>query len=326
MSGDTSDKCYIYFDKLITIANYVISQYTGVQGENSLYFHNANLENGANDNSYRYAGSSDSVNNFVCFGTNTNPCPNDNLYRIIGVFGENYHGVSGEQLVKIIKATIATKELLGTDGTYASIMDNSYLWTKQKTCPTEVAYSDSSLLQLANKNIIAAPNPGDGTCTDWQYSDLNTINLNINYIEVIGTYWSKFIENSTWYTSNISSRELTAYEIFQEEIKNGTKKLNSKIGLMYVSDYGFAANPSKWTTSVVNYNNDQSINWLNNGISEWTITVLDTYILTIHNNGGISNVDGVDNYYNVRPTFYLSSSVLYKSGTGTISDPYILED
>ena len=42
--------------KLPTLAEYVISQYTGTQGENSLYYHNSSLTNGAGDNSYRYAG------------------------------------------------------------------------------------------------------------------------------------------------------------------------------------------------------------------------------------------------------------------------------
>jgi hypothetical protein len=38
------------------LTEYVISQYTGTQGENELYYHDSNLANGAGDNSYRYAG------------------------------------------------------------------------------------------------------------------------------------------------------------------------------------------------------------------------------------------------------------------------------
>lgn len=82
--------------KLPTLAEYVKSQYTGTQGENNIYYHTSTLTNGAKDNSYRYAGASDQVNNFVCFGSTTSPCPTDNLYRIIGVFGENNHGVTGK--------------------------------------------------------------------------------------------------------------------------------------------------------------------------------------------------------------------------------------
>ena len=84
----------------------------------NIYHHTSSLANGAGDNSYRYAGASDQVNNFVCFGSTTSPCPTDNLYRIIGVFGENNHGVTGKQLVKLIKYDYATSNLLGTDGDY----------------------------------------------------------------------------------------------------------------------------------------------------------------------------------------------------------------
>ena len=86
--------------------------------DDTLYHHTSSLANGAGDNSYRYAGASDQVNNFVCFGSTTKPCPTDNLYRIIGVFGENNHGVTEKQLVKLIKYDYATSNLLGTDGDY----------------------------------------------------------------------------------------------------------------------------------------------------------------------------------------------------------------
>ena len=42
-------------------------------GENGLYYHDADLANGAEDNSYRYAGAN--PNNYVCFGSTTTPCP-----------------------------------------------------------------------------------------------------------------------------------------------------------------------------------------------------------------------------------------------------------
>ena len=70
-----------------TLAEYVISQYTGTQGENGIYYHNSALTNGAGDNSYRYAGASDSVNNYICLGSDEATCPEANLFRIIGVFG-----------------------------------------------------------------------------------------------------------------------------------------------------------------------------------------------------------------------------------------------
>ena len=74
--------------KLPTLGEYVKSQYTETQGKNSLYYHNSSLTNGAGDNSYRYAGASDSVNNYICLGSDEATCPDANLFRIIGVFGD----------------------------------------------------------------------------------------------------------------------------------------------------------------------------------------------------------------------------------------------
>ena len=67
--------------------------------DDTLYHHDGSLENGISDGSYRYAGASSSVNNYVCFGSTADTCPDDNKYRIIGVFGDQ---------VKLIKATVAT--------------------------------------------------------------------------------------------------------------------------------------------------------------------------------------------------------------------------
>ena len=51
-----SAKVMIQKEKINLLADYVKSLYTGTQGENSIYYHDANLTNGAGDNSYRYAG------------------------------------------------------------------------------------------------------------------------------------------------------------------------------------------------------------------------------------------------------------------------------
>ena len=63
--------------------------------DNTLYYHDSTLANGAGDNSYRYAGASDSVNNYICLGSDSTTCPDANLFRIIGVFGDQ---------VKVIRA------------------------------------------------------------------------------------------------------------------------------------------------------------------------------------------------------------------------------
>ena len=120
MQGNVSDKCYVYFDKILTLVKYVISQYTGTQGDNALYYHNSTLTNGAGDNSYRYAGASDSVNNYICLGSDEATCPDANLFRIIGVFGDK---------TKVIRAkSVGDKEWnTSADNTWSSSSLNTYL-------------------------------------------------------------------------------------------------------------------------------------------------------------------------------------------------------
>ena len=79
------------------------------QEMSSMYYHTSSLANSAADNSYRYAGAN--VNNYVCFGSDAASCPSANLYRIIGVFGNE---------VKLIKNT--------SYGSYAWDSGNSNTW------------------------------------------------------------------------------------------------------------------------------------------------------------------------------------------------------
>ena len=106
--------------KLPTLGEYVKSQYTETQGKNSLYYHNSSLTNGAGDNSYRYAGASDSVNNYICLGSDEATCPDANLFRIIGVFGDK---------TKVIRAkSVGDKEWnTSADNTWSSSSLNTYL-------------------------------------------------------------------------------------------------------------------------------------------------------------------------------------------------------
>ncbi len=289
--------------------------------DDTLYHHTSSLANGAGDNSYRYAGASDQVNNFVCFGSTTSPCPTDNLYRIIGVF---------EDKVKLIKYDYANSNLLGTNGAYLN--DTKYKWSSLKTCPSSLGYVSNNVVFLA---IPEATNEG---CNLWNYSDLNKINLNTNYLNNIGTKWSNMIEDATWRVSGYSTESVTPSEMYTEEITNAPKTYGpndgtSKIGLMYVSDYGFAASPSAWTKTLNNYSGNDAngtsiitINWMYMGYYDWTLTPnsSDSHRgFYLFNNGNLY-YGSANNGYGSRPVMYLKSSVLYARGSGTKNSPITL--
>ena len=329
VSGNLSDKCYVYFDIYQpTLAEYIKSQYTGTQGENNIYYHDSDLANGAGDNSYRYAGAN--PNNFVCFGSDTSPCPTDNLYRIIGVFGENYHGVTGKQLVKLIKYDYMTTDELGTDGDYSQTykewgMDSTYKGT----------YGDGERIGVYYWNYKAT---GSATNT-WSTSLLNKTNLNTNFINNIGTTWANKIATVTWKVggntyANIS--DVVPATTYQNEIVNpvttnttdNATTYSAKIGLMYVSDYGFAASPDAWTLTMSSYNNTTATNnnWMYMGLYEWTISRIADYSdrAFLVFSAGLVSYSRVNGLSGVRASFSLESSVSYVSGSGSMSDPIVI--
>ena len=255
-------------EKKPLLADYIKGLYTS-QGTNGLYYHTSSLANSAKDNSYRYAGAN--PNNYVCFGSDAATCPNNNLYRIIGIFGNE---------TKLIKATSYGK----------------YTWD-----------SDGGI--------------------QWNTSDIKNV-LNNSYLNSLSSTWQNKITNHIYYVGGYSTIDATS-RLFYNAESSGTT-WTGKIGLMYVSDFGFAASNNYWTTDLINYDGGASSNdWLFLGSDEWTITPSLEYNGTLGNIYIILNFSGGYVAYSAseksnvaRPAFYLNSDVQYVSGTGSQSDPF----
>ena len=240
--------------------------------DNTLYYHDSTLANGAGDNSYRYAGASNSVNNYICLGSDTTTCPDANLFRIIGVFGDQ---------TKVIRAK--------------SVGNKQWHTSESNT---------------------------------WSTSSLNTY-LNGEYLTSLGTLADK-IATTTWKVEVAGTRnDIYLNDVpkiaYQYEVGSSASSttVDKKIGLMYVTDYGFAADSSGWTKYLMDYNSNTSKNWLYLGSDEWTIlssrggTDLAFYV---DSTGNVGRSD-VTNSNAVRPSFNLLSSTTYVSGSGSMSDP-----
>ena len=297
LKTSTSDKCYVYFDKepeVTYLADYIKNTvYTGVDGENGLYYHDGvgtytNADQEAGDYSYRYAGAD--PNNYVCFGSDAETCPEDNLYRIIGVF---------EDQVKLIKNTRI----------------GGQFW--------------SGSLEIGNN--------------EWSNSTLNTGTLNGTYLNGFGTRWSNMISTTDWKVGGMTGSngyEANVKTAYNYELGSNSSNTiySAKIGLMYVSDYGYAASPSAWTINLGIYNNytNTSKSWLNLGADdEWTISRMsdNTYnaflvgyygIFAFRVYLGTGGGAGVDNDFGVHPTFYLQPFAEISRGDGTKENPFRL--
>ena len=326
VTGNLSDKCYVYFDIYQpTLAEYIKSQYTGIQGENGIYYHNSSLSNGAGDNSYRYAGAN--PNNYVCFGSNETTCPEENLYRIIGVFDKS---------VKLIKYDYATSEMLGTNGLYSEDVEianfSNYKGSLNNIAMFKTAY-DSSLaynnetmiIKLSNhKGSLAAGDPCDSAIIDnIKFTPLGEINLNTNFVNYLSDSFKTKIKNNSWIINMFinSAYSDTVQNIFLIEHASDGIAYEAKIGLMYASDYGYASNPNLWTMTMDNYT-DTNIglnNWMYMGVKENIITDYQSPCnrIIISSNGSLDFISSSMVTTAIRPAFYLEPSVTYKSGLGT---------
>ena len=259
-------------DDTVLLADYIKSKYTS-QGSNGIYYHTSSLANSAADNSYRYAGAN--PNNYVCFGSDAASCPSANLYRIIGVFGNE---------VKLIKST--------SYGNYVWDSGNSNTW-----------------------NSSTKP-------------DIRTT-LNSTFLGTLSSTWQNKIATHAYKVGGMARNDsATAKEYYNTEVGSSSSSTTDsmKIGLMYVSDYGFAASTSDWTVALYDYgySTNRDNNWMNLGNNEWTISRTSnnsTNAFQARATSRVNGVNSVDNLDAVRPVFYLTSSTQYVSGSGTQSDP-----
>ncbi len=257
---------------------------------------------------YRYVGTNPS--NYACFGSEESICPEDNLYRIIGVIPtqEKVNGVY-ENRVKLIK--------------------NDYY--------TE---TESGLLTNTNNNWPAKGGYGyrwsqSGLSNLWEESQLNKKVLNTIYWNHLGEY-QEYISKSIWYLGTyrfdtvLQTTTNEFYNMERNKIRTpfgGNYMTLTNIGLMYASDFGFSIN-EQFDSPLSKRTNTWLYEAIEGKYYEWGITPESTshgYARCINfSQYGVSAYGAYDkeNVFGIRPTFYLNVNVLYGGGDGTIENPY----
>ena len=276
------------------INNYIISLSGQTQGTGEV----------VQENGYRYEGKD--PNNYIWF--------NNELWRIIGVFDENSHGVSSQNLVKIIR-----NDSIG-----------GLAWHKSNTND----WTTSSLMNLLNGAYLNSEN---GTGGEYCYGYSTTMGANCDYRETgINDTYRSMIENVTWYLGGRPGSSATADTFYTAErgttVCSGRPTSNTGyIGLMYPSDYGYSVLSSSCarTTNLGSYDTATcgAQSWLYGQGTEWTITPHSSYDYVAFafdysgslDYGAIAKVG-----YATRPVLYLDSSVYVIDGDGSQSDPYII--
>ena len=273
----------------------------------------ADTETDAYDN-IRYVGAN--PNNYLSF--------NGETWRIIGVFNVyNNDTQKTEKLVKIIR-----NDSLGNyswDTSASSINRGLGIneWRQAKL-----------MIELNTDYINTSQTVGT---TTWYNGNINSKSGSYDYKNNIKSRYIDKIANVRWnlggYDSFSTVKNHYVAERGTTHISNpsdGVKRTDywdGKVGLMYPSDYGYASTDDGCRNNLQNCDSYKENNWLFNSSNQLTLSpsssVPDTVFYVTFS--GYVNSRGAYNTSGVRPVLFLKSDVVIAEGTGTESDPFILE-
>ena len=264
------------------------------------------------DQNIRYYGSD--PNNYVSF--------NNELWRIIGVFGNN---------VKLVR-----KDSLG-----------SLSWDSSESSVNN-GYGVNEWSQADLKNYLNTMYYGGTTVTCYGGTENSTTTCPTNTIDETS---KSLIDYHTWNTGAIEYDTTTDTLAFYNDERgsvNGkicssgnncndtvtrTTEWPGYIGLPYATDYAYASGESICETNLNAESSNNFIctnnNWMHKNKSYWTLspyasTSFASNVWNVRSGGFVDNGLAAGGGA-VFPTIYLKSNILIESGKGTSSDPYILK-
>ena len=335
----TRTRCNLYFKKIDMTAVEYIKDLT-------LYDNKTLVTDEAGGN-IRYIGSN--PNNYVNI--------DGDIWRIIGVMKNIDDGTGNKSdRVKLIRA-----ESIG-----------SYSWDTSDSSVNSGhgvnEWSQADLMKLLNpgyeSEVVGGSlywNSKSGNC----YNNANNSTTSCNFTSIgIRDKLKALIGNAIWNTGandakaytheNISTQKFYEFErstntgkictsgIYCNDSVTRTTTWKGKVGLMYVSDYGYATSGGSTTdrTTCLNkelyswsgYSDCYVNNWLFNSTSwQWTLSIpeffYDAYREFIISSSGYVNASSDDFLSNaVFPAVYLLSSVKIVTGDGSKSNPYTLSE
>ena len=250
------------------------------------------------DAGFRYEGQD--PNNYIWF--------NNELWRIIGVLPTKVDS-SGttENLVKIIR-----NESIG--GLAYDAKSSGYTG----------AWGSNTLYSLLNEYYFGKK---DGTNTTGCYGNQTISKVKCDYTEIginVADYYGSMIKKVYWNTG-ASNYGATANIVYGTE--KATQTIYNYVGLMSLSDYGYATSASH-STNLSSYNNATHTlnNWLYGQGNEWTniqFSSSATIALLVNYDGSV-NINNAYSGNAVRPVLYLGADIYVSSGDGSQANPYIL--
>ena len=302
-------KQFIFSDKCnVLLSTHIENLYNTAATENGL------VKDDTDDQNIRYAGSDEDVKNYVSF--------DGDVWRIIGI-------VDGK--VKLVK-----EKSIGGYSYDSSASDMNYgygynIWETKDGKTKGDGTTKSDLNILLNEGYYGGTYPSK--C--YAGSVNSTTLCPTEYIN--STLKSMIDENAVWYlgghnTTDIQPKEMYGYErgttVYFTDIAK--TEWTGPVGLIYPSDYGYAADRTHCTETLNNYDTTTCTenNWLYKNSYYRTMSLNSStsfYMFSMNSSGNVDSFAGAFVAEGVVPAVYLKSNILIENGDGSSSNPYILK-
>ena len=301
----------------VNLADHITRLYNNEETRTSNGLKKDNTE----DENIRYYGSD--PNNYVRF--------NNELWRIIGVFGNNVKLVRSEKLGNLswdssessvnsgwgvnewsqsdLKNYLNTMYYGGAEVTCYGGRNNS-----KKTCPT-------NKLDDASKSLIDNHTWNTGAI---DVTDTTIVNQETGALNTVPFYKAE--------RGSVNGKICTGGDYCNDTVER-TTEWPGYVGLPYVTDWAYASGEAECETNLAKEDSSgknlcKSNNWMSSDRYSW-------YLSPIANTSGavgawdvgdigLANSEGVFVSRRFSPALYLKSDAKIMSGKGTSSDPYIL--
>ena len=258
---------------------------------------------------------------------------NGELWRIIGIFNETVgegETETEQELIKIIKDTpISADALDGTTYTYNGTSMN-LRYTGYTTSYSYFFWNYSKYFGQTNYN--------DWTQGALQYYLNDETEGASSYYNSISASERERIATVKYHLGTVDYSDNPANVAYTQErgtnVWGDTNEWFGKIGLMYPSDYGYAADNENWTAALYEYysvfdNTGTQKNWLRDEAKyyEWLISpaAFDANIaMRLRFYGDVSRSDLTIHNGVASPVLYLKSNTTISGGTGAWNDAYTL--
>ena len=284
----------------------------------------ASMDIDIDDGNIRYYGAN--AYNYVDIGDRTS---NDEviLWRIIGVFDGKLRIVRNEAIGKYLYDTSASNVNSGQGVNEWSQADLMKLLNPGYDAE---AIGGSLWYKSGSGSYYFGQNNGTTEC---DFTSTGLSNKSKDYI-IDQTVYLGSGDNSSIYPDQAyimergnSVRTCTDVKVCNDTVER-TSSWTGKVALMYPSDYGYAVDLSLCKKTLSAYDDSTCVNnnWLKVPIG-WLITpyTSDNYReWAIVGGGYVARGRGYYADYNVRPVVTLKENIIFESGTGKSTDPFVV--